>query len=306
MERKAHIEAMDMILRKDNVKAALQEITKRLTREGLFLSLASQSSPAETDSASELGCSKRARRVRRGVRELICFDSKDEFQQADQGPESNLEENIAREKSVLSLLKTVNGIFKSGMKPTLEQRDVLKSIINHLPPDDFSEIDPFIFSTAKAMVSSDQSKVVINTRKLASKIQSSAEGAGFAFTLFLVGKHLANGDLDGLGFDALNLYVLPKVGEQIASHIMTLGERMESQSLKTAAPVVGRAIGNFAAFLGLYQAIKARENAQDEFSRTSSTINIASNSVFIAADLPALGAEMASGLGFEVNTHPEY
>lgn len=41
-----------------------------------------------------------------------------------------------------------------------------------------------------------------------------AEDTGLAFTVFLVGKHIASGDAEGLSYDALNLWVIPKIGEK--------------------------------------------------------------------------------------------
>ncbi len=80
---------------------------------------------------------------------------------------------------------------------------------------------------------------------LSEKIKSSAERTGLAFTVFLVGKHLANGDLEGLGFDALNLYALPKMGEVLTVKLTAAAERMDSVALRISAPVLGRALGTF-------------------------------------------------------------
>ncbi len=78
---------------------------------------------------------------------------------------------------------------------------------------------------------------------LSEKIKSSAERAGLAFTVFLVGKHLANGDMEGLGFDTLNLYALPKMGEVLTVKLTAAAERMDSEALRISAPVLGRALG---------------------------------------------------------------
>ncbi len=47
----------------------------------------------------------------------------------------------------------------------------------------------------------------------------------------------------GLGFDVLNLYALPKVGEKLAEKITNVAIETESTALKGTAPLVGRTIG---------------------------------------------------------------
>ncbi len=70
-----------------------------------------------------------------------------------------------------------------------------------------------------------------------------ADRGGLAFTLFLVGKHLANGDLEGIGFDALNLYALPKAGEVLAAKVTLAADRLEAPALRASAPIIGRTFG---------------------------------------------------------------
>ena len=145
------------------------------------------------------------------------------------------------------------------------------------------------------------------SKTLAAKIQSAAETAGLAFTVFLVGKHLANANLKGLGYDALNLYIMPKVGQNVASQVAKLGEVTNSGALKAVSPVLGRSIGNFAAFLGLYESIKLREDATDPVDKTIADVNIVTNSVFIAADIPALATEVVTATtGVELGLLSEF
>ncbi len=131
-------------------------------------------------------------------------------------------------------------------------------------------------------------------------IKATADGAGLLFTAFLIGKHVANGDVQGLGFDALNLYMMPKIGERLTAKMTAMAEDANSMVLRSSAPIIGRAVGNFAAFLGLYQAIRARESAKDDVDRLMADVNIVSNGVFISADVPAVISEVASSMGAEV------
>ncbi|MFP3023238.1 MAG: ankyrin repeat domain-containing protein, partial [Wolbachia sp.] len=130
--------------------------------------------------------------------------------------------------------------------------------------------------------------------------------AGLAFTAFLVGKHIANGDIEGLGYDALNLWVMPKIGEKISGKILELGTKLDSQMLRGFAPAMGRAIGNFAAFLGLAESIKARQSATDPADIKIADLNIATNSIFIAADVPAVVTETMSAIGVEAGIVGEF
>lgn len=114
-----------------------------------------------------------------------------------------------------------------------------------------------------------QVKSVLRSGQVAKSIQTASEGVGLLYTTFLVGKHLANGDVKGLGFDALNLYAMPKLGQTVGMKLTSLGEKMESTSLKVGGPVLGRAVGNFAAFLGLYEAIQQRKTANNVFDKVS-------------------------------------
>lgn len=88
-----------------------------------------------------------------------------------------------------------------------------------------------------------ENRSVGRVSQLSERIKSSAERAGMAFTIFLVGKHLANGNVEGLGFDALNLYALPKMGEALTVKLTTAAERIDSDVLRISAPVLGRALG---------------------------------------------------------------
>ena len=42
---------------------------------------------------------------------------------------------------------------------------------------------------------------------------------------------------------------------------------MGSTSLKVGAPILGRAVGNFGAFLGLYESIQERKTANNIFDK---------------------------------------
>lgn len=79
--------------------------------------------------------------------------------------------------------------------------------------------------------------------RLTAGIKSGAEQVGLAFTVFLVGKHLAYGDLEGLGFDALNLHVLPKVGEKMTMAVTEAADKLGSAAVRGSAPILGRAVG---------------------------------------------------------------
>lgn len=56
-------------------------------------------------------------------------------------------------------------------------------------------------------------------------------------------------------------------------------------------------LGNFGAFLGLYASIKSRTSGGD---KDIADLNIATNSIFIAADVPALAAEAAAVAGVDL------
>ncbi|MCJ7453956.1 MAG: ankyrin repeat domain-containing protein, partial [Wolbachia endosymbiont of Homalodisca vitripennis] len=103
-----------------------------------------------------------------------------------------------------------------------------------------------------------------------------------------------------------NLWVMPKIGEKISGKILELGTKLDSQMLRGFAPVMGRAIGNFAAFLGLVESIKARQSATDPVDIKIADLNIATNSIFIAADVPAVVTETMSVAGLETGVVGEF
>ena len=73
------------------------------------------------------------------------------------------------------------------------------------------------------------------------KIGVVAERAGLAFTAFLLGKHLVNGNIKGLGYDTLNLYVLPKLGEKSLNILVNWERHMckySSQVLSICLPLL--------------------------------------------------------------------
>ena len=56
---------------------------------------------------------------------------------------------------------------------------------------------------------------------------------------------MLNGNVEALGFDALNLYALPKAGEVLASKIYMAADMVGSPILRASAPVIGRAFGMY-------------------------------------------------------------
>ena len=49
-----------------------------------------------------------------------------------------------------------------------------------------------------------------------------------------------NGNIEGLGFDTLNLYIMPKMGEHLTARLTATAEKFESPALKASAPILGR------------------------------------------------------------------
>ncbi|MDD9336356.1 MAG: hypothetical protein PV345_03365, partial [Wolbachia sp.] len=204
-------------------------------------------------------------------------------------------------------------LFKVSQKISkgeIIDKNVEEAFVAKIKDIDLDSIDPEIRGIVKEMndniENKEEVKNILRRSGVAEKIGKVAEGAGLAFTAFLVGKHIANGDIEGLGYDALNLWVMPKIGEKISEKMLELGTKLDSQMLKGFAPVMGRAIGNFAAFLGLAESIKARQNATDPADIKIADLNIATNSIFIAADVPAVVTETMSAIGMEAGIIGEF
>jgi hypothetical protein len=253
-------------------------------------------------------CSRRSR-FKRGAG-AICIDSTEEDElteeqknKINEALESDFGKKHLARVSLYEKLSQIAGVVTGEQELTPELEEDVKASIRDMSPEDLKAIEPgmkpIILRLKSKIESGEDIKPVFKEAGVARKISSAAEGAGAAFTVFLVGKHLLNGDVKGLGYDALNLYVMPKIGQKIAEHVGKLGAKLDSATLRGAAPVLGRAVGNFAAFLGLYQSIKARQSATDPVDKQIADLNIATNSIFIAADMPAIAAEIGVEAGIE-------
>ncbi|WP_353274484.1 hypothetical protein [Wolbachia endosymbiont (group A) of Ennomos erosarius] len=259
------------------------------------------------------GCSKRRRIRNIGV---LCVDSRDE---------ESIEEEERKEKLMKELFDTdkmreraksiefYDQLFRISQqisKGEIIDKSVEEAFVAKMKDTDLILIDPEIRDIVKEIKDNIENKEkvrnILRRFGVAEKIGKVAEGAGLAFTAFLVGKHIVNGNIEGLGYDALNLWLMPKIGEKISGKILGLGEKLDSQMLKGLAPVMGRAIGNFAAFLGLAESIKARQSATDPVDIKIADLNIATNSIFIAADVPAVVTETMSAIGMEAGIMGEF
>ncbi len=264
-------------------------------------------------SSSEYPPSKKPRRERSVS--MACIDSFDEEEITEEEKEQRIKELFNADK-VAERVKNIefyDQLFKFSQKISegeIIDKNVEEAFVAKIKDVDLNSIDPEIRDIVKEMKDNienkEEVKNILRRSGVAEKIGKVAEGAGLAFTAFLVGKHIANGDIEGLGYDALNLWVMPKIGEKISGKILELGTKLDSQMLKGFAPAMGRAIGNFAAFLGLAESIKARQNAIDPVDIKIADLNIATNSIFIAADVPAVVTETMSAIGMEAGVIGEF
>ncbi|WP_265027948.1 ankyrin repeat domain-containing protein [Wolbachia endosymbiont (group A) of Calamotropha paludella] len=264
-------------------------------------------------SSPEYPPSKKQRRERSVS--MACIDSFDEEKITEEEKEQRIKELFNADK-VAERVKNIefyDQLFKVSQKISegeIIDKNVEEAFVAKIKDVDLNSIDPEIRDIVKEMKDNienkEEVKNILRRSGVAEKIGKVAEGAGLAFTVFLVGKHIANGDIEGLGYDALNLWVMPKIGEKISGKILELGTKLDSQMLKGFAPVMGRAIGNFAAFLGLAESIKARQNATDPVDIKIADLNIATNSIFIAADVPAVVTETMSAIGMEAGIIGEF
>ncbi len=264
-------------------------------------------------SSPEYPPSKKPRRERSVS--MACIDSFDEEKITEEEKEQRIKELFNADK-VAERVKNIefyDQLFKVSQKVSegeIIDQNVEEAFVARIKDIDLDSIDPEIRYIVKEMKDNienkEEVKNILRRSGVAEKIGKVAEGAGLAFTAFLVGKHIANGDIEGLGYDALNLWVMPKIGEKISGKILELGTKLDSQMLKGFAPAMGRAIGNFAAFLGLAESIKARQNAIDPVDIKIADLNIATNSIFIAADVPAVVTETMSAIGMEAGVIGEF
>ncbi|WP_353273173.1 OTU domain-containing protein [Wolbachia endosymbiont (group A) of Portevinia maculata] len=264
-------------------------------------------------SSPEYPPSKKPRRERSV--NMACMDSFDEEKITEEEKEQRIKELFNADK-VAERVKNIefyDQLFKVSQKISegeIIDKNVEEAFVAKIKDIDLGSIDPEIRDIVKEMKDNienkEEVKNILRRSGVAEKIGKVAEGAGLAFTAFLVGKHIANGDIEGLGYDALNLWVMPKIGEKISGKILELGTKLDSQMLKGFAPVMGRAISNFAAFLGLAESIKARQSATDPIDMKIADLNIATNSIFIAADVPAIVTETMSVAGLETGVVGEF
>ncbi|MFP3020595.1 MAG: ankyrin repeat domain-containing protein [Wolbachia sp.] len=264
-------------------------------------------------SSPEYPPSKKPRRERSVS--MACVDSFDEEKITEEEKEQRIKELFNADK-VAERVKNIefyDQLFKVSQKISegeIIDKNVEEAFVAKIKDVDLNSIDPEIRDIVKEMKDNienkEEVKNVLRRSGVTEKIGKVAEGAGLAFTAFLVGKHIANGDIEGLGYDALNLWVMPKIGEKISGKILELGTKLDSQMLKGFAPAMGRAIGNFAAFLGLAESIKARQSATDPVDIKIADLNIATNSIFIAADVPAVVTETMSVAGLETGVVGEF
>ncbi|WP_143688901.1 hypothetical protein [Wolbachia endosymbiont of Laodelphax striatellus] len=246
---------------------------------------------------------------------MACVDSRDEEKITEEEKKQLIRELFNTDKVVEKVknIEFYDQLFKVSQKISkgeIIDKNVEEAFVAKIKDIDLDSIDPEIRDIVKEMKDNienkEEVKNILRRSGVAEKIGKVAEGAGLAFTAFLVGKHIANGDIEGLGYDALNLWVMPKIGEKISEKMLELGTKLDSQMLKGFAPVMGRAIGNFAAFLGLAESIKARQNATDPADIKIADLNIATNSIFIAADVPAVVTETMSAIGMEAGIIGEF
>ncbi|WP_265022323.1 ankyrin repeat domain-containing protein [Wolbachia endosymbiont (group B) of Ischnura elegans] len=246
---------------------------------------------------------------------MACVDSRDEEKITEEEKKQLIRELFNTDKVVEKVknIEFYDQLFKVSQKISkgeIIDKNVEEAFVAKIKDIDLDSIDPEIRGIVKEMndniENKEEVKNILRRSGVAEKIGKVAEGAGLAFTAFLVGKHIANGDIEGLGYDALNLWVMPKIGEKISEKMLELGTKLDSQMLKGFAPVMGRAIGNFAAFLGLAESIKARQNATDPADIKIADLNIATNSIFIAADVPAVVTETMSAIGMEAGIIGEF
>ncbi|WP_341811544.1 ankyrin repeat domain-containing protein [Wolbachia endosymbiont (group A) of Oxytorus armatus] len=264
-------------------------------------------------SSPEYPPSKKPRRERSV--NMACIDSFDEEKITEEEKEQRIKELFNADK-VAERVKNIefyDQLFKVSQKISegeIIDKNVEEAFVAKIKDVDLNSIDPEIRDIVKEMKDNienkEEVKNILRRSGVAERIGKVAEGAGLAFTALLVGKHIANGDMEGLGYDALNLWVMPKIGEKISGKILELGTKLDSQMLKGFAPVMGRAIGNLAAFLGLAESIKARQSATDSVDIKIDDLNIATNSIFIAADVPAVVTETMSVAGLETGVVGEF
>ncbi len=232
---------------------------------------------------------------------MLCVDSRDEEKITEEEKERRIKELFRADNIVekVNNIKFYDQLFKISQQVSKGVDSDVETEIGNFKDKikdlDLDSIDPEIGDIIKEIKTNienkEEIKNILKRSGVAEKIGKVAEGAGLAYTVFLVGKHIANGDIEGLGYDALNLWVMPKIGEKVSGQILKLSAKLDSQMLKGVAPAIGRAIGNFAAFLGLAESIKALKNATDPIDIKMADLNIATNSIFITADIPAIVTE---------------
>ncbi|BET32567.1 MULTISPECIES: latrotoxin-related protein [Wolbachia] len=263
------------------------------------------------ETGPQMECLEAKRRKIRNIG-MYCIDSRDEENITEEEKEQRIKElfNANKVAERVKNIEFYDQLFKVSERISRGEatdQNVEEAFIAKVKNVDLNSIDPEIKDIVKEMKENkEEIKNILRGYGVAEKIGKVAESAGFAFTVFLVGKHIANGDVEGLGYDALNLWVMPKIGEKISGKILGLGEKLDSQMLKGFAPVMGPAIGNFAAFLGLAESIKARESATNPVDIKIADLNIATNSIFIAADVPAIVTETMSAVGIEAGVMGEF
>ncbi|MFP3023988.1 MAG: hypothetical protein ACEY3K_14335, partial [Wolbachia sp.] len=280
--------------------------------------------PVETEDSSkpqsgssyenEQKCKRFKKHSKRGVPKVLCMDSRDEEDVIKEEEEQRIKElfDTDKIKQIANNVKFQDQLFKvseqiSKGKVVYQNIEVLVTEIKNI---DLSSVDPEIRDIVREISDNAENKEkvknVLKGHVVAEKIRNVAEDTGLAFTVFLVGKHIASGDAEGLSYDALNLWVIPKIGEKISERILVLGTKLDSQVLKALSLSIRYSISNFAAFLGLEQSIKARQNAQDPVNIKIADLNIATNSIFIVADVPAIVTGTMSLTGMEVGLIGEF
>jgi tetratricopeptide (TPR) repeat protein len=225
---------------------------------------------------------------RRSVRSVgvVCFDTV-----TDEARPLKSEERVEEIISSLGPSSDFLRAAEEGLRKvsvggfSLEQAAEFKYFLESSPEQIPHSLDSDLQSLSSAIGSGDSSDVSRMTKNLHHKIRTAGETLGFVLSILQAGTHTLRGDVEGLGTDSLNLYVLPKLGAEVSVQVGELGSRLDSEAISRSAPIIGRVLTDAAAFLGLYRSIEEEETASESLDKLGGGVNIVSNAIFISVDL---------------------
>ncbi|WP_250295891.1 PD-(D/E)XK nuclease domain-containing protein [Wolbachia endosymbiont of Oedothorax gibbosus] len=252
-------------------------------------------------------------RKKRSVRKS-CVDSYDEETPGEKKRKEELIKELFDTDEIKKRIENIelyNQLFKVSdeiSKGVTINEDTRKALMEKIKDIDLNSIDPEIKEIVKEVkeriseeeVNKEEIRTILTRPGVTEKVGKVAESAGHALAVYFVAQHVVNGDIEGLGYDALNFVILPKAGQAVSGKLLELGVKYDSQMLKGFSPIAGSAIGNFLAFSGLIKSMKGLRDAKDPIDRKFAKLNIATNSIVIEAEVPAVATEVMSSMGVSV------